>query len=128
MLLPYPSPRQALKGLSMASRQGVVDYILEQIAAAAGVASARPMFGEYGLYCGGKLFGLVCDDQLFVKLTKGGRAFLGDDVTEGSPYPGAKPCFVIPGDQWEDSERLAELVRVTTAELPAAKVKKQRTT
>lgn len=111
----------------MASKQGVVDYIVEQIAAA-GVASARPMFGEYGLYCGGKLFGLVCDDQLFIKPTKGGRALLGENVTEGSPYPGAKPCFVIPGDQWDDSDRLAELVRITTAELPAAKARKQRTT
>ena len=109
----------------MASKQGVVDFILEQIAAA-GTVSAQRMFGEYGLYCEGKLFGLVCDDQLFIKPTRGGRVFLGKDVTEGQPYPGAKPCFVIPGDQWEDSDQLAELVRITTAELPAPKSKKPR--
>ena len=109
----------------MASKQGVVDFILEQIAAA-GAVSARPMFGEYGLYCSGKLFGLVCDDQLFIKPTKSGRAFLGEDVTEAPPYPGAKPCFLIPGEQWEDSDYLAELVRITMAELPPTMGKKPR--
>ena len=110
----------------MASKQAVVDFILEQIGAA-GAVSVRKMFGEYGLYCGDKLFGLVCDDQLFIKPTKGGRAFLGKNMTESQPYPGAKPCFVIPGDQWEDSDQLAELVRITTAELPAPKGKKPST-
>ena len=45
--------------------------------AGAGAVSARKMFGEYGVYCDGKIVGLVCDDQLFVKVTEAGRAWLG---------------------------------------------------
>ena len=107
----------------MASQQATVDYIVEQ-AAGAGEVSARKMFGEYGLYCDGKMVALVCDDQLFIKPTPGGRAQAGD-VGEGVPYPGAKPCLLIPGDRWEDADWLAELIRVTARELPAGKPKKK---
>jgi TfoX/Sxy family transcriptional regulator of competence genes len=107
----------------MSSQQSTVDFILEQISAA-GPVSARKMFGEYGLYCGGKMVALVCDDRLFVKPTSAGRAHIGD-VTEAAPYKGAKPCFLIPGDQWDDAEWLAKLVRISAAELPAP-VKKRR--
>ena len=108
----------------MASQRRTIDSILEQ-AAAAGSVSARKMFGEFGLYLDGKLFGLVCDDQLFIKLTPAGRAY-GGDLGEGVPYPGAKPSLLIPGDRWDDSEWLAGLVRVTAAALPAAAPKKRK--
>lgn len=108
----------------MASKQSTVDFITEQMAEA-GKVSAKKMFGEYGLYLGEKLFALVCDDQLFMKPTPGGRAFLGDDAAEAAPYPSAKPCLLIPGDLWEDSDRLAELAKITAAELPAPKPKKK---
>lgn len=100
----------------MASQQSTVDFIIEQIAKA-GQVSARKMFGEYGIYCDGKMVALVCDDQLFVKPTKGGRALVGD-VVEASPYRGAKPCFLIPGDRWDDADWLTELIAISTAELP----------
>jgi len=51
----------------MASKQSTIDFILEQINAA-GEVSAKKMFGEYGIFCNGKMVALVCDDQLFVKL------------------------------------------------------------
>ena len=108
----------------MASRQETVDYILDQIAGA-GDVSARKMFGEYGLYCDGKFFGVVCDDTLFLKPTDPGRAFAGD-VEEGSPYPGAKPHLIVSGDQLEDADWVSEFVRVTTAALPAPKPKKKK--
>lgn len=57
----------------MASSQGTVDFIVEQTAAA-GTVSARKMFGEYGIYCDGRIVALVCDDRLFVKPTPEGRA------------------------------------------------------
>jgi len=72
----------------MASRQSTVDFIIDQILAA-GDVSAKKMFGEYGLYCGGKMVASICDDQLFVKTTAAGRSLL-KTVTEASPYPGAK--------------------------------------
>ena len=105
----------------MASQQRTADYIVEQIAAA-GTVSARKMFGEYGVYCDGKMVALICDDQLFVKPTKGGRTFLGK-VREAPPYPGAKPCFLVSGDLWDDADWLAKLIAISTAELPSPKGK-----
>ncbi|HKO53247.1 MAG TPA: TfoX/Sxy family protein [Polyangiaceae bacterium] len=84
--------------------------------------SARKMFGEFALYSTGKVVALVCDDQLFVKSTDAGRRFLGT-VTEGVPYPGAKPCFLIEGDRWEDGDWLSELIRLSANALPMPKPK-----
>jgi TfoX/Sxy family transcriptional regulator of competence genes len=106
----------------MASKQGTVDFIVGQMAGA-GAVSAKKMFGEYAIYCDGKLVALVCDDQLFLKPTAGGRSFLGE-VMEAPPYPGAKNCFLIGGEMWDEAERLAELVRISAAELPPPKAKK----
>jgi DNA transformation protein len=81
----------------MATKQATVDYVLEQIADA-GDVSARKIFGEYALYCSGKVVALVCDDQLFIKPTTGGEAYIGKPVL-APPYDGAKPCFLISGEQ-----------------------------
>jgi TfoX/Sxy family transcriptional regulator of competence genes len=105
----------------VASAQRNVDFIVEQMAEARDV-SARKMFGEYAIYCRGKLIALFCDDQLFVKPTNAGRAFLGKPQ-EAPPYPGAKPYFLIRGDQCEDGEWLSELARLTERELPPPKPK-----
>ena len=67
----------------MASQQGTVDFIIEQMSGA-GAVSARKMFGEYGIYCDGKMVALVCDDRLYVKPTSAGRA-LASGCEEGSP-------------------------------------------
>lgn len=110
----------------MGSEQRNVDFVLEQMAAA-GDVSARKMFGEYAIYCGGKLVALFCDDQLFMKPTDAGRAFLGK-VKEAPPYPGAKPYFLITGDRCEDGDWLSELTRVTEHALPKPKPKLPRKT
>jgi len=102
---------------AMASRQTTVDFIIEQ-AAQAGDVSAKKMFGEFGIYCGGKMIALVCDDQLYVKVTVPARNFLGN-AKMGIPYPGAKPCFLISGDQWDDREWMSELFRITANNLAA---------
>jgi len=85
----------------MSTKQNTVDFILEQINSA-GIVSAKKMFGEYALYCDGKVVGLVCDNELFIKITSAGRAFVGD-CPEKQPYKGAKPCFFISGDKWDES-------------------------
>ena len=105
----------------MSSKQSTVDYILEQIAGA-GTVTARKMFGEYGLYCDGKYVASVCDDQLFVKPTASGRALIGE-VEEAPPYPGAKACFLISGEKWDDAEWMSEVIKVTARELPVGKKK-----
>ena len=109
----------------MSSRQSTIDFILDQISEA-GDVSARKMFGEYGVYCAEKMVASVCDDQLFVKPTAGGRSLL-KAVTEASPYPGAKPCFLISAETLEDRDALTELIKVTAQELPLPVKKKKKT-
>ncbi|NTV52660.1 MAG: TfoX/Sxy family protein [Candidatus Firestonebacteria bacterium] len=108
----------------MASDKEFVDYILDQMASAGGV-SCRKMFGEYAVYRNGKVVALVCDNQLFIKPTPGGKAFIGA-VTQAPPYTGAKQFFLIE-DKLDDREWLSELVRITTAEVPRPKLKTKRT-
>ena len=107
----------------MASTRDFVDFVVDQIDADCGVTS-RMMFGEYALYSRGKLFALICDDQLFFKPTDGGRAYIGS-VVEAPPYPGAKHSFLI-RDQIDDGAWLSQLVRVSVKELPEPKKKKAR--
>ena len=106
----------------MASRQSTVDYLVEQMAGA-GEISAKKMFGEYGVYCDGKIVALICDDQLFVKPTPGGKAMAGE-CEEGTPYPGAKPHLLVSGGKWDDHAWLARLISLTAAELAATPKKK----
>ena len=108
----------------MASDKAFMDFVLEQIENA-GLITYKKMFGEYGVYSNGKIFALVCDNQLFIKPTTAGRDFIGD-VVEAPPYPGAKMYFLIE-DQIENRECLNELIRVTVAELPDPKPKKKKT-
>jgi TfoX/Sxy family transcriptional regulator of competence genes len=107
----------------MSSSQKTVDFIVEQMMGA-GDVTFKKMFGEYGIYCGGKMVASVCDDKLFVKPTVGGRAYIGN-VMEASPYPGAKPSFLISAQKAEDFEWLSKLIRITAEELPISTKKKK---
>ena len=106
----------------MASDLEFVEFVVDQIEHA-GVISYRKMFGEYALYCEGKVVALICDNQLFVKPTKAGRSFIGD-VVEAPPYPGAKPSFLIE-EHIDDRDWISNLMRLTERELPEPKPKKK---
>lgn len=103
----------------MASKQSTVDFIVEQMTGA-GTITARKMFGEYGIFCDGKVVALVCHDELFVKPTVAGKAFAGK-LNEAAAYSGAKPSLIVPADKWDDFEWLAKLIRITASELPVPK-------
>lgn len=106
----------------MPSDQKFVDFIIRQIKCP-GEISAKKMFGEYGIYADGKIFGVICDNKLFIKPTESGRDFIGN-VVEAPPYKGAKPSFLIE-DNIEDGNWLSELVRISLKELPDPKPKKK---
>ena len=105
----------------MASDQKTVDYLTEQMAGAGDIRS-RKMFGEYAIYCDDKVIALVCDNQLFIKVTEPGRATVRNPVL-GPPYPGAKDSFVIDQADWENADYLCQLARVTADALPQPKKK-----
>jgi len=107
----------------MASDKEFLDFITDQIENA-GKITYKSMFGEYGIFSDNKIFALVCDNKLFIKPTEAGRIFI-KDIKEASPYPGAKPSFLIE-DKIEDREWISNLVRITVKELPEPKPKKKK--
>jgi TfoX/Sxy family transcriptional regulator of competence genes len=105
----------------MPSDKGFAEYVLDLIGHAAEI-EIKKMFGEYGVYGNGKFFALICDNQLFVKPTKAGKEFIGDPEF-GSPYPNAKPHFLIT-ERLEDREWMKKLIHLSLEELPYQKSKK----
>ena len=106
----------------MASHQDFVDYVAEQLRESGSIRS-RKMFGEYGLYCDDVFFAVICDDQLFVKVTPEGEAAF-PDLPKAPPYEGAKESFLV--EDAEDRERLAALTRITSQALRDKQQKKGR--
>lgn len=108
----------------MASDLSFVEFIADQMSGA-GSIEYRKMFGEYALYCDGKVIALICDDRLFIKPTDAGKEFIGD-VVKAPAYPGARPSFLIE-DKFEDREWISGLARITADGLPESKPKKKKT-
>jgi TfoX/Sxy family transcriptional regulator of competence genes len=107
----------------MSTTKEYAEFVVGQIENAGQIISKK-MFGEYAIYCNGKVVGLICDNQLFIKPTPGGRTFIGK-VNEAPAYPGAKLSYLIE-DNLEDREWLSELIRITEKELPEPKPKKKK--
>ena len=106
----------------MASHQDFVDYVAEQLAETGAIRS-RKMFGEYGLYCDEVFFAVICDDQLFVKVTPQGEAAF-PQLPKAPPYEGAKDYIRV--EDVEDREQMTELTRITCEALRNKPQKKRR--
>ncbi len=104
----------------MASNPDLVQYICDQCSQT-GEVTAKKMFGDYTLYCNGKVVGLICDNAFFVKPTEQGRKLLRSEEMR-PPYDGAKPYFFI--EDVDDRDYLSSLVKTTADALPAPKRKK----
>jgi TfoX/Sxy family transcriptional regulator of competence genes len=105
----------------MATDPDFIEYVHAQSGLGEALSSKK-MFGEYALYLDGKVVGLACDNQLFLKPTAAGRALL-HEVIEQPPYPGAKPHYLL-ADALEDTDALQRLLRATADALPMPKLKK----
>ncbi|MBO7608900.1 MAG: TfoX/Sxy family protein [Muribaculaceae bacterium] len=106
----------------MASNKGFVQYIADQCSGA-GEIIVKKMFGDYGIYCDGKIFGLICDDCFYVKPTESGRTVLRN-VELRPPYDGAKDYFFIA--DVDDHEYISLLVSETCKSLPLPKTSKKK--
>ena len=106
----------------MASHPDFVAYVTEQLREA-GVIRSRKMFGEYGLYCDGVFFAVICDDQLFIKITPQAQAAF-PDLPKAPPYAGAKDAFLV--EDVEDREQMTRLTRITCEALQISPQKKRR--
>ena len=107
----------------MANDPDFIQYVCDQIDASCDV-SYRHMFGGTTLYSKGKVVALICDNQLFVKPTDAGRAFIGD-ITEAPAYEGSKDFFLI-DEAIDDTGWPTELIRRTEAVLPKPRPRKKK--
>lgn len=105
----------------MKSTQEFVAYACAQMQGA-GEINSRKMMGEYCIYCDGKLLGLICENQLFIKITQAGLDLL-PDALQAPPYEGSKPYLAV-SDLLEQPELLCTLLRATWEMLPMPKPKK----
>ncbi|MBS7009459.1 TfoX/Sxy family protein [Anaerostipes sp.] len=103
----------------MASSTEFTEYVCGQLETC-GSVSCRKMFGEYGVYLDGKIIGVICGNQLFVKITDAGSKVLPDCPKE-PPYEGAKAYFLI--EELENTDLIREFLRATFEELPYPKPK-----
>lgn len=105
----------------MASNSDFVQYIAEQCSGAGEIVTKK-MFGDYGIYCNGKIFGLICDNRFYLKPTEIVRALLRE-VELRPPYVGAKDYFYIA--DVDDRDYLSALVSETCKALPEPKKRKK---
>lgn len=104
----------------MASTAEFVQYVADQLSDA-GTITYRRMFGEYGLYCDGLFFAVVCDNQLFLKPTQAAQKLLAAPVLR-PPYPGASPSLLV--EDTEDRALLCQLAKATCSALPPPRPKR----
>ena len=106
----------------MASHKAFVDYITEQLGGA-GEIRAKTMFGEYGLYCDGQFFAVICEDQLFLKCTPQGEAAF-PHLPKAPPYEGANDYIWV--EDADDRNTMTALTRLTCLELQVQPKKRRK--
>jgi TfoX/Sxy family transcriptional regulator of competence genes len=103
----------------MASNADFVQYIVDQCSGAGEIA-VKKMMGDYCIYCDGILFGLICDNNLYIKPTEEGATQLKEVILR-PPYPGAKPHFYI--NEIDNRDYLTAILRATIPALLKSKPK-----
>ena len=101
----------------MAVSAGYIEYVKEQLERL-GPVTAKRMFGGIGLYADGLFFGIIDDDQLYLKVDDVNRARFEDRGCHALiPIPGKTSMnyFTVPEDVIEDPSELAEWARGAVA-------------
>jgi TfoX/Sxy family transcriptional regulator of competence genes len=85
----------------------------------------RSMFGEFGIYCDGKVVGFICDDTLFIKPSNADE-FVQKRTVLAPAYPGSKDYNSVPGDVLEDADWLRDAIQRVADALPVPIPKKPK--
>ena len=91
-------------------------HVLDQLHSL-GPVRAKRMFGGAGLYLDGRMFGLIADDILYLKVDDSNRMDYESAGTEPfRPFgKAAMPYFEVPADILEDGDGLREWGRKALA-------------
>jgi DNA transformation protein len=102
--------------------------VLDQLGRVASRIRVKNMFGGVGIYSGDLFFGLIADDELYLKVDASNRTdFEARGIGPFRPYgPGgeAMQYYPIPEDVFEDTDSLREWVAKA---IDVARGKKKRT-
>ncbi len=107
----------------MSTQKETVEFILEKLGHSKHF-STRAMFGEYALYADGRVAALICDDQLYVKIVDASKE-LENLCDKDTPYPGARPHYLVEESQLDKIENLPEILIDISKSLPEKKKKKK---
>lgn len=99
----------------MSVSESFKDYIVDQLGLL-GCVTIKKMFGGFGIYYSGLIFGLLTDDVLYFKVNDSNRSDYEKAGME--PYrpafiskPMVMPYYEVPVEIMEDKERLADWAR-----------------
>ena len=107
----------------MATDNDFVEHVAEQ-AGLGPELTFKKMFGEYGVYLGGKVIAFACENSLFLKATDA-TAALTAALPRRPPYPGAKP-YPVADELLDDPDALKALLQATASALPLPKPRKPK--
>jgi DNA transformation protein len=107
-----------------------VGYVVESLRAL-GPVGARRMFGGHGIFMNGLMFGLIADDQLYLKVDDGNRAAYEAESLQPFTYSGkGKPVQMsyreAPSEGFDDPEILCDWAREAYAAALRADARKTR--
>ena len=107
----------------MPKDRSYLDYILGDVLKDLSPVSAKAMFGGWGLYLDGLIFGIVIDGEFYVKVAAadrdelkrlGGRAF----AYRRRSREVSLSYWLVPGPLLDEPENLIEVIRRATASPP----------
>jgi TfoX/Sxy family transcriptional regulator of competence genes len=91
----------------MATDHDFIEYVCEQVGTT-GIVTYKKMFGEYMVYINARPILLVCDNTVYVKILDCIKDLMAE-AEIGTPYPGAKPHYILDID---NSALSCEAVRI----------------
>ena len=91
----------------MSTSRDFVEYVLSKLKNS--TFTVKAMFGEYALYVYGKVVGLICDNTLYIKILPVSIE-LEKECEKDSPYPGAKPYYVVTEEQLDSIPNLVDIL------------------
>jgi DNA transformation protein len=98
----------------MASSSGFAEYVCEQLEGL-GRVQAKRMFGGFGLYLDSPMFGLIAEDELFLKADESNQdALIGLGGRVFKPFddkPAVMPYVSVDAAILDDAEQLCDLAR-----------------